>query len=171
MILLNLFSFQKIKSDKGETMYQLKALLHKDMIIDLKSADKNLALEELVEVISKSDIVTDKKIFLKEIFKREKIISTGLGLGIAFPHVKIPSVKDFVIAIGRSKMGINFNAIDEKPVYIIVMIGASDTQAREYIRLLAQLVIRLKRQGVRESIMKAESPQEIVEVFLSTIED
>ena len=171
MILLNLFSFQKIKSDKGETMYQLKALLHKDMIIDLKSADKNLALEELVEVISKSDIVTDKKIFLKEIFKREKIISTGLGLGIAFPHVKIPSVKDFVIAIGRSKMGINFNAIDEKPVYIIVMIGASDTQAREYIRLLAQLVIRLKRQGVRERIMKADSPQEIFEVFLSTIED
>ena len=152
-------------------MYQLKELLHKDMIIDLKSTDKNSALEELVEVIGKSNTVTDKKIFLKEIFKREKIISTGLGLRIAFPHVKIPSVKDFVIAIGRSKMGIDFNAIDEKPVYIIVMIGASDAQAKEYIRLLAQLVIRLKRQDVREKIMKAESPQEIFEVFLSTLED
>ena len=152
-------------------MYQLRSLLHKDMIIDLKSADKNSALEELVGVIGKSDKVTDKKNFLKEILKREKIISTGLGLGIAVPHVKIPSVKDFVIAIGRSKMGINFNAIDEKPVYIIVMIGASDAQAKEYIRLLAQLVIRLKRQDVRERIMKAESPQEIFEVLLSTIED
>jgi len=171
MILLNLFSFQKIKSDIGDTMYQLRSLLHKDMIIDLKSTDKNSALEELVEVIGKSNIVTDKKNFLKEILKREKIISTGLGLGIAVPHVKIPSVKDFVIAIGRSKTGINFNAIDEKPVYIIVMIGASDAQAKEYIRLLAQLVIRLKRQDVRERIMKADSPQEIFEVLLSTIED
>jgi len=151
-------------------MHQLKSLLHKDMIIDLKSTEKYPALEELVEVIGKSDKVTDKKTFLKEIIKREKIMSTGIGLGIAVPHVKIPSVKDFVIAIGRSKKGIEFDAIDEKLVHFIVMIGTSDKQATGYIKLLAQLVIRLKRHDVRERIMKAESPEEIVNVFLSTIE-
>jgi fructose-specific phosphotransferase system IIA component len=151
-------------------MKRLKSLLRKDMVIDLKSEEKYAALEELVDVISKSDMVTDKRVFLKEIIKREKIMSTGIGLGIAVPHVKISSVKDFVIAIGRSKKGIDFNAIDEKLVHIFVMIGASDTQAKEYIKLLAQLVLRLKRRDLRERIMKAEKPEEIIDIFLSTID-
>ncbi len=151
-------------------MKRLKSLLKKNMVIDLKSEEKYAALEELVGVIDKSDVVTDKKVFLREIIKREKIISTGIGLGIAVPHVKIPSVKDFVIAIGRSKKGIDFNAIDEKPVHIFVMIGASDKQAKEYIKLLAQLVLRLKRKDLREKIMKAEKPEEIINIFLSTID-
>ena len=61
---------------------------------------------------------------MRAIIEREKVISTGVGIGIALPHVKIPCVKDFIAAVGRSHKGIDFNSLDDHPVNIVVMIGA-----------------------------------------------
>lgn len=124
---------------------------------------------ELIEVICTSPLITDKKEFQRAIFEREKIISTGLGIGVAVPHVKIASVKDFVAALGRSFKGIDFQALDDKPVHIIVMIGASDKQAGEYLKVLARLIQILKDKNRRRLIMLAQSPAEIKQIL--TAED
>lgn len=146
----------------------LNAAIDASRIIDLKSTDKEGALRELVEVIAKSSLVTDKEEFLRAIIERERIISTGVGIGVALPHVKIPSVKDFVIAIGRSHKGIEFQALDEKPVHIIVMIGASDRQSGEFLKVLAKFVLKLKEKEFRRELMLARDAEEIKEVFLSS---
>jgi len=140
-------------------------MLDESRIIDLKSEDKEGALKELIDVISTSPLITDKEAFEKAIFEREKIISTGVGIGVAVPHVKIPEVKDFVMAVGRSFKGIDFQSIDDKLVHVIVMIGASDKQAGDFLKVLAKVVLKLKDREFRQAVMMARSPKEIKELF------
>ena len=148
----------------------LGSMLDESRIIDLKSETKESALNELIEVISTSPLITDKEEFARAIFERERIISTGVGIGVAVPHVKIPAVKDFVAAVGRSFKGIDFQALDDKPVHIIVMIGASDKQAGEFLKVLASVVLRLKDKEFRRAVMLARSAKEIKELFSAPLE-
>ena len=136
-----------------------------ERIIKLKSTEKKEALKELIKVITTSEKVTDPKIFEKEIFKREKLMSTGIGYGIAIPHIRHKSVKDFVIAVGISKQGVKYQSIDDEPVHIIFMIGASDKQDKDYIKLLSKLVLRLKDKEFKEQLINAETPQEVYQII------
>ncbi len=136
-----------------------------ERIIKLKSTEKKEALKELINIIVTSDKITDPKIFEKEIFKREKLMSTGIGYGIAIPHIRHKSVKDFVIAVGISKQGVKYQSIDDEPVHIIFMIGASDKQDKDYIKLLSKLVLRLKDKEFKEQLINAETPQEVYQII------
>jgi nitrogen PTS system EIIA component len=148
-------------------MIDFSRMIDESRIVDLEAENKEDSLRELVEVIARSPEITDKEDFLEAILEREKVISTGVGIEVALPHVKIASVRDFVIAIGRSHKGIDFESLDEKPVYIIVMIGANDKQAGEFLKVLANLVLRLKNKNFRKAVMFAKSPKRIKDLFVS----
>ncbi len=148
-------------------MIDFEKMIDESRIVDLKAANKDEALRELVDVLAASPDVTDRDELLNAIFEREKVISTGVGIEVALPHVKIPSVKNFVIAVGRSHKGIDFESLDEKPVYIVVMIGANDKQAGDFLKVLAKLVLKLKNRGFRKQVMFAKNPKRIRELFLS----
>ncbi|TSA23494.1 hypothetical protein D4R71_08480 [bacterium] len=130
-------------------------------IIDITSDNKNDALKELAKVIGTSEMVTDEEFFLKKIYEREKLMSTGIGYGIAVPHIRDASVKDFVIALGRKVEGLDYESIDNKPVKLIFMIGASEIQDKDYIRLLSRLVLRLKNRNFVKKLLTASIPEEI----------
>jgi fructose-specific phosphotransferase system IIA component len=138
-----------------------------ERIIQIESDDKKTALKELISVIVKSEQVTDSKVFEKEIFKREKLMSTGIGYGIAIPHIRHKSIKDFVIAVGISKKGVKYQSIDDQPVHLIFMIGASDKQDKDYIKLLSKLVLRLKDEDFKNQLINASSAEEVYNVIKS----
>ena len=144
---------------------KISALLAPDRIIDLKSPDRHGALRELCSAIATSKNIGDAKAFQKAILDREAILSTGIGLGLAMPHAKVASVKDFTLAIGRSKAGIEWESLDGAPVHIAVMIGANDKQAAEYTRVLAAIVTRMKDESVRERLMAAAKPEDAMKVL------
>lgn len=143
-----------------------KQLISADRIIDLKSTEKPDILNELVDVLATSDTVGDKEELRARIFEREEAVSTGVGAGMAIPHVKIPSIKNFVAAIGRSKEGVDFASLDGKPTHIIVMIGCNSNQSADFLKVLARLVTRLKQPALQEKILSASSPQEIRDLFV-----
>lgn len=130
-------------------------------IIDLKSNNKKDSLKELVDVIATASEVTDKDKFYLAVVKRENVLSTGIGIGLAVPHVNIDSVKDFVMAIGRKKDGLDFDSLDGKPVYLIVMIGANINQQEDYLKILAKICMLFKDLSFREEILKAATTKEI----------
>ena len=140
---------------------KISELINEDFIIDIKSDNKQDALSELLQVICRNPKITDCLIFKKEIFNREKLMSTGIGYEIAIPHARHKTIDDFVMALGRKKDGLEYESIDDKPVKLIFMIGASDTQDKDYIRLLARLVLRLKNKTFVNKILAAEDPKEI----------
>lgn len=145
---------------------QISEFIEEERIQDLKAKDKDSALSEMVDIISTSENIRDKKAFKDSILKREKLMSTGIGFGIAIPHAKIAECNDFVIAIGRIKNGIEYDSIDSKPVKLIFMIGASDKQDKEYIRLLSRLVLRLKEDKVIKGLLNAKNSSEIYQLII-----
>lgn len=146
-------------------MRKLSEMITKDRIVDLKNKTKQDVLQELVDVISAAPEVTDKNDFFISIMKREKIMSTGIGIGLAVPHVKIDSVKDFVMAIGRKKEGIDFDSLDGKPVYLVIMIGANTEQRDDYLKVLAKISLLLKNPEFREKMMNVSNADEIIELL------
>jgi fructose-specific phosphotransferase system IIA component len=134
-------------------------------VVDLKARTKQEALVEMVDAVAASDVVTDRAALLEAVRERERILSTGIGLGIAIPHARIDAVRRFVVAIGRTAAGIDFESIDQKPVHIVVLIaGPKDTQ-KPYLELLAQLSKRLKLADVRARIRGGASPAEVVDLL------
>ena len=144
-----------------------KSLISLDRITDLKSTRKEDVLNELVDLLASSPMVTDKEELRRKIFEREEAVSTGVGAGMAIPHVKIPSIKNFVAAIGRSKEGIDFESLDSQPTHIVVMIGCNSSQSADFLKVLARLVTRLKQPAVQKKILEADSPEEIRDLFIS----
>jgi fructose-specific phosphotransferase system IIA component len=151
-----------------EEVKKISEIIDERFIIRLKSETKKAALEELVDLLSQNQLITDAKKFGKEIFKREKLMSTGIGLGIAVPHVRHKSIQDFVMALGIQPKGIEYDSIDDKPVKLIFMIGASDTQDKQYIKLLSRLVLRLKNPDFVDKILTAQDSAEIYQIIKDT---
>lgn len=146
--------------------YNAQEMIKAEQVIDLKGTTKEEVLHELCDVLSKSDKVTDPEDLYRKILEREKTLSTGVGVGLALPHVKIPTIRDFVIGIGRHKAGVDFQSIDGKPAHIIVMIGCHESQSGDYMKVLSKLVRSLKEKDFQRKVLLAESPQEIVDLFV-----
>ena len=146
-------------------MIDLKDHLDAARVRDLTGTTKDAVLEEMVALVSSSDAVTDAPSLLAAVRERERVLSTGIGLGIAIPHAKIPGVTRFVVAVGRHGAGIEFDAIDGKPVHIVVLIaGPQDAQDRD-LRLLARLSGRLRQEDVRRKILAAKSHADVVAIL------
>jgi mannitol/fructose-specific phosphotransferase system IIA component (Ntr-type) len=146
-------------------MVDLSEHLHPSRVGDLKGRTKDDVLAEMVALVRSSDSVEDPASLLAAVRERERVLSTGIGLGIAIPHAKIPGVSRFVVAVGRHAKGIDFDAIDGRPVHLVVLIaGPQDAQDR-YLRLLARLSQRLKQEEVRKKILAAGGPEEIVRLL------
>jgi len=143
----------------------IKKMLSTDRIIDLEGTTKEEILKEMIEVMSKAPEVTDQQAFLEAILEREKIMSTGIGIGIAVPHVKIPAVTDFVIALGRTPKGVDFDSLDGKPVHLVIMIGASDKQKDQFLRVLAKVSLLFKEESFRKAVLNASGAEEIMELL------
>lgn len=146
-------------------MKKLVTMIDRSRIVDLRGVTKKEILQELVEVIAAAPEVTDKDDFFLAVMKRERILSTGIGIGLAVPHVNIDSVKDFVMAIGRKRDGIDFNSLDGKPVYLVVMIGANSSQRDDYLKVLAKICSVFKEPVFRDKVLKAPGPDAIMELL------
>ena len=98
----------------------------------------------MIDVLATSAQVRDKDELADAVFKREAIMSTGIGLGMAVPHVRIASVDELVMAIGISRPGIHdYASLDDKPVHLVFLIAAPKGQHAEYLRLLSGLFVTL----------------------------
>lgn len=140
--------------------------LSKERIKFIEKKKKKDVIKELWSLIKDNEIVTDKDKLLKEFLEREKIMSTGIGAGIAIPHVKSKYVKDFVICVGISKKGVDFDSLDKMPAKILVMIAAPEDKHKEYLKILSKIVLNLKEKKYREKIINASSIDEIYNLLV-----
>lgn len=145
----------------------LSQLIVPERILELTVTTKDEALSVLTEACARTPQVTSEKAFLEAIIKREAQVSTGVGMGIAIPHVKIPEVTDYVAAVGRCRQAIPFDALDGAPVNLIFMIGASDRQTRDFVKILAQVTHLLKSRATREALLAAPIPHSFMEIIRS----
>jgi len=137
-------------------MIHLSDHVSRDRVVDLSSRTRDAALLELVESFGDTPEVGDKEKVLQALLEREAIVSTGIGLGVAVPHAKIPEVTEFVVAYGRSREGIDWSAIDERPVHHVIVIAGPPDRQHRYLQFLASVTLHIKQADVRERLAAAE---------------
>ena len=154
-----------VNIERSVRMVKLYELLSVERIRILDTADKTEALKAVCQLMSTAESVTDPVELEKALFERESIISTSIGLGIAIPHVRLESVTKMTMAVGIVKEGIEYNAFDDLPVNIIIMIAAPAGSHREYLSLLATIALLLKNNTIRKKLVEANKPEQIYEVL------
>ncbi|MFH1875239.1 MAG: PTS sugar transporter subunit IIA [Pseudomonadota bacterium] len=130
---------------------------------------KEEVLETIAQVAKKSDLL--KKVDIKAIVdglkERESLGSTGFGQGIAIPHCRLKSVKDFVVGIITAPEGVEFEAIDEEKVKLIIFIIAPEAEANKQIKLLSKISQALHRPGAIQSLLAEVDASSLKQRFLS----
>lgn len=126
---------------------------------------KNEVLKEVLSLFEGNEMIHDFNSLSDAIFNREKILSTGIGFGIAIPHAKIEQVDDFVISIGIHRSGVDYESLDDKPVHIIVMIAGPSGRQKDYLSLLSRVLLVLKNKETRKHILECSEIKEIFDIF------
>lgn len=133
----------------------LEHIIPAERVVFLKATTKEGALREMVAVAAREPEVGDEAKLLEAILEREKIMSTGIGLGIAVPHAKVPFVSDFIVSFGKAPEGLQFNSLDGNPVQFVVLIVGPEGEQERYLQLLARITLKLKEQSVRRQLDEA----------------
>ncbi|MFQ5498158.1 MAG: PTS sugar transporter subunit IIA [Candidatus Zixiibacteriota bacterium] len=132
------------------------------VVFDLKADTKQGAIEEMVDLVSTSSIVLDRDKLLKDVLSREELVTTGVGFGVAFPHAKTRAVKGIVIAFGRSAKGIDFDAMDDRPVSLLFLIAAPEDAIGAHLQVMGRLSFLMKYETNRQRLMEITSPGEVL---------
>lgn len=123
---------------------------------------KYAILEELVDLLDSSGKVCNKRKLFIDLFNREKKASTGIGKGIAFPHVRTMQARDFVMGFARSTAGYDFDSLDQMPVHLFFVMVAPPYDDSLYLKVFKSLASLLQYDSLREQLLTAESEYEII---------
>jgi len=158
----------KIKEDKMLHTLEVSSYIKPERVITLPKADKQQVIDRLIELLALDPVVLDKELMKQAIWAREKQLSTGIGEGIAIPHARTEAVSDFAVALARIESGVEFDAMDAKPVHLVFMIVASDKQDKTYIKLLSRLMLRMKNTELVRQLMLAKDTEELFRILVET---
>jgi PTS system nitrogen regulatory IIA component len=149
-------------------MIDISEYMDAGLIAFIDSGSRETVLEALIEMLNKKGKLNDREAFRKAIFERERIVSTGIGMGVAVPHAKLSGYDDFFIAVGILKNGIDWQALDNVPVRLVFMIGGPENKQTAYLRLLSNLTSLIKDEERRKKMLTLNSKEAIIQLF-STI--
>lgn len=143
-------------------MVQLK---EQCIILELEAADKEGVLREMAGVVHAHHPLIDEETMIRILKERELLGSTGVGNGIAIPHGKVPKLDKLLLCLGRSTAGISFDAVDNRPVHLFMMILSPPAMAGTYLQSLARTSKILKNPDLRNQILTAVDAKTIAQIF------
>ena len=143
-------------------MVRVSDVLNKDFIIpELEATEKREALDEMVSYLSSKVDGLNREQLLELLLEREKLGSTGIGHGVAIPHAKVKGIDSVLVAFGRSKKGLDFSSMDNKPVHLFFLILAPEKSTVTHLKVLSGISRLLKDKAFRENLQKAGDREEI----------
>ena len=130
---------------EGATI-RLSAFIREGIVRFLDARNRDQALHYLASQLKQAGKIDNEHAFYEAILRREKIVSTGIGMGVAIPHAKLETYHQFFIAVGiqKSGAGIEWDALDGAPVKLIFMIGGPADRQTEYLQILSGLTAAIK---------------------------
>ena len=141
---------------------KLNKILNPDHITIIETNNKDIALMSIIENLTLRGAISNKEAVTEGIFQREKLMSTGIGLGIGIPHIRMDGINDLMMAVCLSTIDISdYESLDGNPVRIIFMILAGKDQHALHIKTMAAISSRLKNPLLRERLIESKDPKEI----------
>ncbi len=148
----------------------LTELLTPDRIrVPLTAGDKPGALRELTQLLAERAGV-DTAPLLSAVLEREAVLSTGIGHGIAIPHAKVSTVQDLWLVCGSHPEGIDFDALDGAPVRLLFLLIGPESAAGQHVKALSRIARLVRRESVREALMRAGSAEAFNQLLIEAEE-
>ncbi len=145
---------------------KLENLLPQEQICLELTADKKLdAIKEMTDLLASNGKLLDKKTFLDCLIERERLETTGIGDGVALPHGRTDAAKEITMGFARSVKGIDYEALDDKPVHLFFLIAAPRSGSTKVLKLLAKVSRWLHNADFREKLLKAETKAQVIELI------
>jgi len=145
---------------------KITELLRNEFVLEqLEAKSKKEALAELAGLLAKGKSNCDFGAMLRVLLEREKLGSTGIGGGVAIPHGKLAGLDEILVAFGRSREGISFEALDGKPVHLIFLLMAPENSAGQHLRVLAKISRMLKDGGFRKKLLETRMHADLVRII------
>lgn len=147
---------------------KLSDIMVSDAIVpELKAKTRDEAIEELVESLADAGAIAKKNVkdVVKAVLAREQQATTGIGKGVALPHAKLKGIKQPVGAIGRSSEGIDFAALDSKPVYSVILLLSSPDNPDEHLQAMEAIFKHVQRDIFRKFLRQSETKEAIVDLI------
>lgn len=136
-------------------------VLNKEAILsELTATDKKGVLEELAVPVAKACGVSRDEM-VRVLLERERLGSTGIGSGVAIPHGKLKALDSLVVGFGRSRAGVDFEAIDARPAHLFFLLMAPEDSSGAHLRMLARISRLLKDSSLRQALMDAADRGEL----------
>lgn len=144
----------------------IEDILDEDLIIVMENVeDKFTLIEKMVDKTLKKGLIMTREPILHKIREREELESTGVVEGIAIPHARTEAVKDLLLVVAIVKEGIDFQALDGKPVHIVFLIVAPEDAKKKYIQVLARISRMCRQEDFRKALKEARNSSEILRII------
>lgn len=132
-------------------------------IPELAATDRNGAITELVEALAAAGTLSKKsvKTVAAAVIKREAEASTGIGKGVAVPHVKSKVVTRAMAAVGQSSAGLDFAALDEQPVYSVILLISPDDKPEMHLEAMENIFKHLQKEKFRRFLRQCRTPERL----------
>jgi len=142
----------------------LATLIRKDTVkVPLESFDKEEAIAELTEVLVRAGTISDREGVLDALLEREAKGSTGIGAGVAIPHAKHQDMEGVTLAVGVSRDGIDFDAVDGAPVHLVFLVVADAQDPGPNVEVLADIGYLMATPGLYQDMIGARDGAELVQ--------
>ncbi|MCK4518695.1 MAG: PTS sugar transporter subunit IIA [Candidatus Omnitrophica bacterium] len=143
----------------------LDFLNDKAVSANLTAGDKKGVIRELIELLMSGSGAKDRESMVKALLERESLGSTGIGQSIAIPHAKSDKVRKLIGAIGISKKGVDFDALDGEQVYIFFLLLAPMDSAGPHLKALARISRLLRNKYFRDSLKNAPDEESLLKII------
>ena len=147
---------------------KIEEILKKESVIaDLLGDSKVKVIKEMTQCLKKNNFIKNDQALFETLMEREKLGSTGIGENVAIPHGKSDEVTQIITVLARSKNGVEFESLDQKPVHFVCMVIAPAHSTGQHLKVLARVSRIFKNQGIREEILKAGSSDAIYSILIN----
>ena len=133
--------------------------------VPLVNTEKHAVIDELVDLLAESGLINESEAFKRVVWEREQQRSTGIGDGLAIPHGKLESSQELVMAIGRPSEPIDFDALDEQPVELIVLLASPAARTADHIQALGKISRIMSDPDFRNAAYSATSAETLYQLF------
>ena len=147
---------------------KIEEILKKESVIsDLLGDSKVKVIKEMTQCLKQNNFIKNDQDLFETLMEREKLGSTGIGENVAIPHGKSDEVTQIITVLARSKNGVEFESLDQKPVHFVCMVIAPAHSTGQHLKVLARVSRIFKNQGIREEILKAENSDTIYSILMN----
>jgi PTS system nitrogen regulatory IIA component len=142
-------------------------LSKKAIVVDLKSTKKEDVIRELLDALIEAGEINKRyrNKLMEALLAREKLGSTAIGQGVSIPHAKSEYVDKLVAALGISSKGIDFDSLDDEPVYIVFLLLAPQDSAGPHLKALALISRLLKDKYLRDNLKACKDEKSVLKLI------